>query len=151
MGQRRDEHNIGQLARQAWGRDVALIGQDTHAGSVAAAHEWDGELQVMPVQPSRPDSLERLCHDADVPRFLLDLRPGRHDAARAELARTRLQRYIGVIYRPETERWSHYAEAALTGQYDALVWFDQTQALAPLAAQAPAPAGAADDTYPFGL
>ena len=63
----RGEHNLGQLARQAWGEQVALVGQGTHAGTVAAAHDWDGDLEVMPVRPSRSDSYERLCHDPGEP------------------------------------------------------------------------------------
>jgi erythromycin esterase-like protein len=149
MGTERGEHNLGQLARQAWGEQVALIGLGTHTGTVAAAHDWDGEMEVMKVLPSRSDSYERLCHDAGLPRFLLDLRPGHHAALRRLLAEPRLERYIGVIYRPDTERWSHYAESSLPQQYDAFVWFDETHAVTPLGPQH-ARAGM-PETYPFGV
>jgi erythromycin esterase-like protein len=134
MGTRRHEHNLGQLARQRLGDQVALVGFGTHTGTVAAATHWDGEVEFKRVQPSRPDSCERLCHDTGVPRFLLDLHAAGRDALHQGLMEPRLQRYIGVIYRPETERWSHYAESSLARQYDAFVWFDETSAVTPLAA-----------------
>ncbi|RZJ10224.1 MAG: erythromycin esterase family protein [Rubrivivax sp.] len=149
MGLQRNEHNIGQLARQAWGDGVALIGQGTHAGTVAAAHDWDEDMQVMKLRPSRIDSFERLCHDAGAPRFLLDFTspPGR--ALVERLAAPLLERYVGVIYRPETERWSHYADSILPRQYDAWLWFDQTHAVTPLDDHQPH-SGVAD-TFPFGV
>jgi protein-L-isoaspartate(D-aspartate) O-methyltransferase len=149
MGMARQQHNIGQLARQAWGSRVALVGQGTHAGTVAAAHDWDGEMQVMRVRPSRGDSYEYLCHDTGQPRFLLDLGAGRHAVLREQLMLPRLERYIGVIYRPDTERWSHYAESILPRQYDAFLWFDQTRAVQPLDAHQPH--AGVPDTYPFGV
>ena len=105
-------------------------------------------MAVKRVNPSRPDSYERLAHDSGIDRFLLDLREGRHDAARDALMAARLERFIGVIYRPDTERWSHYAEAILPRQHDAYVWFDETCAVTPLAM--PQTQGA-EETYPFGL
>ncbi|MEO7151154.1 MAG: protein-L-isoaspartate(D-aspartate) O-methyltransferase [Burkholderiaceae bacterium] len=150
MGRRRGELNLGQLARQRHGEEnVALIGFGSHAGSVAAAHDWDGPIQVMPVRPSLADSVERLCHDTGAPSFLLDLRPDRHPALRQALAEPRLQRYIGVVYRPETERRSHCAEASLAPQYDAWVWFDRTSAVTPLGTEPARPT--APETWPFGL
>ena len=149
MGMQRHEHNIGQLARQAWGEQVALVGQGTHAGTVAAAHDWDDDMQVMVVRPSRADSYERLCHDAGPPRFLLDFTAERSRALCELLEDPRLERYIGVIYRPDTERWSHYAESILPRQYDAWLWFDETRALTPL--QAAQPHGGVPETYPFGV
>jgi len=149
MGMARGEHNIGQLARQAWGEAVALVGQGTHAGTVAAADDWDEDMRVMQVRPSRAGSIERLCHDTGTPRFLLDLRPGVHAALRHALLPARLERYIGVIYRPDTERWSHYAESILPQQYDAFLWFDETRAVEPLGREH-ARAGV-PDTYPFGV
>lgn len=149
MGMTRGEHNLGQLARQAWGELVALVGQGTHAGTVAAAHDWDGEMEVMAVRPSRSDSYERLCHDTGVPRFLLDLHPDRHLELRQQLRVPRLERYIGVIYRPDTERWSHYAESVLSRQYDAWLWFDETHAVTPLEAEEPHVG--VPETYPFGV
>jgi len=100
------------------------------------------------VLPSRADSYERVCHDSGVPRFLLDLRPGKHEALRRRLAEPRLERFIGVIYRPETERWSHYSEAVLPRQFDAWAWFDETTALRPL--QSAEPHTGLPETFPFG-
>ena len=148
MGRVRDEHNIGQLVRRRWGDRAALIGFGTHTGTVTAASDWDGDHETKRVLPSRGDSYERVCHDSGVPRFLLDLTPGRNEAARRRLAEPRLERFIGVIYRPETERWSHYSEAVLPGQFDAYVWFDETRALAPLRPHEPHEG--VPDTFPFG-
>jgi protein-L-isoaspartate(D-aspartate) O-methyltransferase len=148
MGRVRGELNIGQLCRQRFGDTVALIGFGTHSGEVACADDWDGPMQVKAVTPSRPDSYERLAHDSGEPRFLLDLREGRQDALRQRLAEPRLERFIGVIYRPETERWSHYAECVLPRQFDAFVWFDETRAVTPLPTRV---RKGEDETWPFGL
>ena len=148
MGSVRGEHNIGQLVRARWAEHAALIGFGTHTGTVTAATDWDGDHETKRVLPSRGDSYERVCHDSGVPRFLLDLTPGRHEALRRRLAEPRLERFIGVIYRPETERWSHYSEAVLSRQFDAYVWFDETTALRPLAPFEPH--RGVPDTFPFG-
>jgi erythromycin esterase-like protein len=148
MGQERGELNIGQLCRQAYGQQASLIGFGTHTGTVAAATDWDGPMEVKTVRPSLPDSYEALCHDVGVERFLLDLRNGQRDDLRRVLQPPRLERYIGVIYRPETERWSHYSHASLPDQYDAFVWFDETHAVKSLPTTVTAGEG---ETYPFGL
>jgi protein-L-isoaspartate(D-aspartate) O-methyltransferase len=147
MGALREELNIGQLCREHFGTNAALIGFGTHAGTVAAATDWDADVEIKRVLPSHRESYERLCHDAGVPRFLLDL--GRDEAVRRRLLQSRLERFIGVIYRPDTERMSHYAEASLPQQFDAFVWFDQTTAVTPLGAEH-ARSGV-PDTYPFAL
>ena len=113
------ELNIGQLCRERFGDEAALIGFGTHTGTVAAASDWGGDMEIKRVRPSQRDSYERLCHDAGVPRFLLDLRPGQHEALRRRLLEPRLERFIGVIYRPDTELMSHYSEASLPQQFDA--------------------------------
>jgi erythromycin esterase-like protein len=105
-------------------------------------------MQVKRVNPSRPDSYERLAHDSGERRFLLDMREGVHDDLRRRLVEPRLERFIGVIYRPQTERWSHYSECALPEQFDAYVWFDETTAVAPLPTRV---RKGAEETYPFGL
>jgi protein-L-isoaspartate(D-aspartate) O-methyltransferase len=148
MGQVREEINIGQLVKERFRERARLIGFGTHSGTVAAADDWDGDMEVKGVRPSMPGSYERLCHDSGLPRFLLDLRDGEHPELREALMEPRLERFIGVIYRPETERWSHYAQAILPEQFDALVWFDETQAVTPLG---PEPKGGEDETWPFGL
>ncbi|PAX07321.1 erythromycin esterase family protein [Sphingomonas lenta] len=145
MGRERGELNLGQLMRERHGSDARLIGFGTHTGTVAAATDWDGPMEVKRVNPSRPDSWERASHDAGHQRFLLDLRE------RIDLGPDRLERFIGVIYRPDTERWSHYAEASLARQYDGWVWFDETGAVTPLPGAADGTEASADDTWPFGM
>jgi protein-L-isoaspartate(D-aspartate) O-methyltransferase len=145
MGAVRGEHNIGQLAREKWGGDVALVGFGTHTGTVSAATDWDGDREVKRVLPSRSDSYERPCHESGVERFLL--LPNSDAALAARLMEPRLERFIGVIYRPETERWSHYSEAVLPRQFDGYVWFDQTHALEPAGHE---PHEGVPDTFPFG-
>jgi erythromycin esterase-like protein len=146
MGRRRGELNVGQLCRERFGDGAALIGFGTHAGTVAAASAWGGEMEVKPVRPSHPDSYERLCHDAEAARFLLDLRA--EPELRHGLLAPRLERFIGVIYRPETELTSHHAEAELPRQFDAYVWFDETTAVTPLPPRHVRKG--VPDTYPFG-
>jgi protein-L-isoaspartate(D-aspartate) O-methyltransferase len=147
MGRSRDELNLGQLCRERFGEAAALIGFGTHTGTVAAATDWDGEMEVQNVRPSRSDSVERWCHDSAKSRFLLDF--GKDATLDLALAEPRLERFIGVIYRPETELMSHYVEASLSRQFDAYVWFDTTHAVTPLPALEKS--GHVPDTYPFGL
>lgn len=124
----RGEHNVGQLCRSVFGDDVFAVGFGTDHGTVAAAHAWEEPMERMQVRPARADSYERLCHDASIPAFLLHLRQAR-DALRDELADPRLQRAIGVVYRPETELASHYFQAILPAQFDEYIWFDETEAV----------------------
>ena len=149
MGRVRGEHNIGQLVRERWGEECALIGFGTHTGTVTAASDWDSDHETKRVLPSRKDSYERACHESGIDRFLLDLSPGRHEALCRRLAEPLLERFIGVIYRPETERWSHYSQTVLPEQFDAWVWFDETRALEPLVPHEPHKG--IPDTFPFGL
>jgi len=148
MGMARGELNIGQLVKGRFGDEARLIGFGTNSGTVAAASDWDAPMEVKRVRPSLPESYERLCHDSGVERFLLDLREGENGRARAALTEPMLERYIGVIYRPETERWSHYSQAILPYQYDGWVWFDETRAIDPLPGET---RPGEDETYPFGL
>lgn len=135
MGAARGEHNIGQLCRQGFGDASFSVGFGTHTGTVAAATDWDGPMQIKKVRPSHPTSYERLFHDTGVEAFLLALRHPVRDSVREELASPRLERAIGVIYRPETELQSHYFQAALPWQFDAYVWFDETRAVDALDAE----------------
>ena len=130
---RRREINLGQLARERYGEDtVRLIGFSTHTGTVTAAHDWDEPGLQRRVRASLPESYERLLHEAaerrETPRALLRLRDRDDDATRL-LHRPRIQRAIGVIYRPETERLSHYYDVVLPRQFDALIHIDETSAL----------------------
>jgi len=128
----RGETNIGQLAREAWGDEAYLIGFGTDHGTVAAASNWDEPMQVMTVRPSHSDSYEQVCHQTNVPHFILPLRHDGSDGLMHELATPRLERAIGVIYRPETERISHYFESVLPKQFDEYIWFDETTAVHPI-------------------
>ena len=121
------ELNLGQLARERHGDRVFLIGFTTHSGTVTAAREWDQPAERRRVNPSIPHSYERLFHDTEFERFVLPT-----SAAREALAGGRLERAIGVIYKPETERASHYFRARLADQFDAVIHIDQTSALTPL-------------------
>jgi erythromycin esterase-like protein len=142
------ELNLGQLCRKRFGADAVLIGQGTDRGSVAAADDWDSPMRIKPVTPSLPGSWERAFLDAGAPRALTAWRGERPRALAAAVATTRLERAIGVIYRPQSERQSHYFEAVLGEQFDAWLWFEITSAVTPLG---PEPATGAADTWPFGI
>jgi erythromycin esterase-like protein len=145
------QFNIGQLCRSAYGRDVALIGMSTDRGQVAAADDWDGAMLIKDIRPSRPDSWEHQFLKAGVPASLTDWRdPQRKDLRRA-LSKPMLERAIGVIYRPETERDSHYFEAVLSEQFDAMVWIEKTQPVAALALPKSQKLEPEDETFPFGV
>ena len=149
MGQVRGEHNIGQLCRARFGEEAALIGFGTDRGTVTAASDWDGPMEIKRVRPARDDSYEGRSRDANIPAFFLETGPGQKERVRTDLAEPLLERAIGVIYRPETELLSHYFQAELSRQFDAWIWFSETSAVG--AHQAGAYATGPDDTYPFGL
>ncbi|KAH8667585.1 putative erythromycin esterase [Tricladium varicosporioides] len=152
MGWNRQELNIGQLLKQKFGNNVVSLGCGTHAGTVAAADEWDSDMRIMEVNPSLPDSYEMLAHQTGIPRFFLDLRKEHcNPDLRAELMKKRLERFIGVIYRPSTERQSHYSQAILPQQFDGYIWFDETKAVKALEVHQPKTPLELDETYPFGL
>lgn len=144
------EFNIGELCRNHWGAKAALIGFSTDRGTVAAASEWDAPMEIKQVRPSRPDSWEHMFLRTGRPAALTEWRSPEHGNLRGLLDQARLERAIGVIYRPETERQSHYFDAILAEQLDALVWFEETRAVTPLPGRQEA-GGEADETFPFGL
>ena len=144
----RGEFNVGQLCRERFGRDAFLLGFGTDHGTVAAAHDWGAPMQVIDVRPSHAESYERLFHQAGKPALFLPLGPTARPEVRDELETPRLERAIGVIYRPETELQSHYFQAVLPVQFDEYVWFDETHAVRALAASA---GQGMPDTYPFGV
>jgi protein-L-isoaspartate(D-aspartate) O-methyltransferase len=148
MGQVRDEINIGQLCRERLGQAAAIIGFGTDRGTVAAASDWDEPMEIKTVRPARSDSYERLCRESSINRFLLDLRAGVHDDLRAALLSPRLERAIGVIYRPESEFYSHYFQATLPQQFDSYIWFEETRAVTALSIRS---GEGVPETYPFGL
>jgi putative phosphoribosyl transferase len=126
------EINIGQLAREHFGDEAYLIGFGTHTGSVAAASNWGGRVEIKTVRPSHRQSYERLFHDSGVRNFMLPLRRSSHADLRHELGEPRLERAIGVIYRPDTELQSHYFTAVLPHQFDEYLWLNETKAVHPL-------------------
>ncbi len=144
----RDEYNIGHLCREQFGNACYSIGFGTHSGTVAAASNWEEPMQVKTVRASLAGSYERLCHETGDPRFLLPLRGLSRSSPIAGLMQPKLERAIGVIYRPETELQSHYFEAVLPRQFDEYVWFDETCAVTPLRSEE---LQGLPDTYPFGL
>ena len=128
----RGEFNVGRLCRRAFGPEAHLVGFGTEGGTVAAAAEWGAPGEVMRLRPAHARSYERLCHDTEIPAFVLELRePGRREI-REELAPARLERAIGATYRPESELASHYFQASLPLQFDDYIWFDRTSAVTPL-------------------
>lgn len=140
------EFNIGELCRTAFGSGMVAIGFGTDQGTVAAASDWDSPMEVKTVLPAREDSFEHLFRRTGHARALFDWR-NRPDL-RALLAEPRLERAIGVVYRPDTELLSHYFRAVLGDQFDALVWFETSRAVTPLGGEH---AAGRAETYPFGL
>ena len=143
------ELNVGQLVRERHERDAVLIGLTTYAGTVTAASNWDAPAERKRLRPALPASYEALFHETNIPRFLLNFREGNHvaQALRGPL----LERAIGVIYRPETERVSHYFDARLSDQFDAVLHFDETRAVEPLERTAEWEAGEVPETFPTGI
>ena len=141
------ELNVGQLVRERYGSEAVLVGFTTHRGTVTAASDWDGPAERKRVRPALEDSYEASFHDTDIPNFLLPLRGSDSEAFR----NSRLERAIGVIYLPRTERQSHYFNARLADQFDAVIHFDETNALTPLERQAPWETGEPPDTFPTGV
>lgn len=141
------ELNAGQLVRERHGDAAFLVGFTTHDGTVTAARDWDDPAGRRQVRPSLSGSYERLFHETGLERFFLDLRAGE---AREALLPTRLERAIGVIYKPETERASHYFRAKLPEQFDAVIHLDRTNALTPLEPWAESEADL-PETWPTGV
>jgi erythromycin esterase-like protein len=136
------ELNVGQLARERHGAEALLVGFTTYAGTVTAASDWGGPAERKRVRRALAASWEDRFHEAGTPAFLLDP---------AGLSDRRLERAIGVIYRPETERQSHYFEARLSSQFDAVVHLDRTTALEPLERTSLWEEGELPETYPFAV
>ncbi|HEX7314456.1 MAG TPA: erythromycin esterase family protein [Pyrinomonadaceae bacterium] len=144
------EWNVGQLVRERYARDAFLVGFTTHRGTVTASRDWDEPGRRRRVRPALEGSYEALFHDAGLERFMIDLRV--EGQARELLRLPRLERAIGVIYRPETERLSHYFHARLAEQFDAVLHFDETTAVEPLEPGVQWHAGEEPpETYPSGV
>ena len=143
------EWNVGQLARESFGDDAILVGFTTYTGTVAAASDWGSVVERKRVRPGLPGSFEALFHGLGPANFLLPMRGNAE--LEEDLSDLRLERAIGVIYRPQSERLSHYFEARLPQQFDAVIHLDETTAVEPLD---PVPAWEVADppeTYPTGL
>jgi protein-L-isoaspartate(D-aspartate) O-methyltransferase len=145
---KRGEHNIGELCRRGFQGQSYHIGFGTDHGFVAAATGWDEPMQVKAVQPAHAQSYERQFHLTQTPGLILPMRPGQEFDLIEELEKPRLERAIGVVYRPETELASHYFEAILPQQFDEYIWVDETSAVTPLKTGQIA---GVPETYPFGL
>lgn len=146
------QHNLGQLCRRHFGTRCYAVGMGTHKGTVRAAHNWGDPGEEMEVRPSLPRSHEGLGHAAELPGFFLPLKET--EELRRGMAKERLQRAIGVVYRPETERMSHYFHASLSRQFDEWIFVDESTAVTPLAV----PSGMEEpegsevlDTFPFAV
>jgi erythromycin esterase-like protein len=136
------ELNVGQLVRERAGDRALLVGFTTYSGTVTAASDWGGPAERKRVRRALPGSWEEQLHEAGTPRFLLDP---------SQLHGRRLERAIGVVYRPEAERISHYFHARIADQFDALIHIDQTSALEPLEISSEWERGELPETYPTGV
>ena len=146
---RAGEFNVGQLVRERYGRDSVLIGFSSHSGTVTAASSWGGPAERKRVRPALPESYESLFHDASPRRFMLNLKD--RSIAKTGLRQEMLERAIGVIYLPETERISHYFHARLSDQFDAVLHFDETRAVEPLERTSEWEGGEVPETFPTGI
>ncbi|HXG86515.1 MAG TPA: erythromycin esterase family protein [Pyrinomonadaceae bacterium] len=147
MGER-GELNVGQIAREKYKNEARLIGFSTHTGTVAAATNWDEPARIKRVRPSHKDSYEHIFHQTELGNFFLNLREREIEEL---LRRPQLERAIGVIYRPETERVSHYFTAVLSEQFDGIIHFNETSAVEPLDKGASRTHQDAPETFPAGL
>ena len=145
---RRGELNIGQLARERYGGDAVLIGFTTHHGTVTAASDWDGPAERKRVRPALAGSYETAFHDLGLAACFMPWRAGDRPGGGRE---PMLERAIGVVYRPETERASHYFQARIAEQFDAVLHFDETRAVEPLERTAEWDAGEPPETFPFAV
>jgi erythromycin esterase-like protein len=145
---KRGKWNVGQLVRERHGAEVVSIGFTTYQGTVTAASNWDAPAERKNIRPALPESYEALFHNFGLSRFFLPLRG---DERVAPLRQPRLERFIGVIYRPETERASHYSGANLTAQFDAVLHYDRTRAVEPLERTGEWETGEVPETFPTGM
>jgi len=145
----RGEINVGQLIRERHPAESVLVGFTTFSGTVTAASDWGELAEQKRVRPAMEESYEELFHRVELPNFLLTLREHRH--LYRQLAVPQLERAIGVIYRPATERWSHYFHASLSEQFDAVIHFDHTRAVEPLERTSLWEKGELPETFPSAV
>jgi erythromycin esterase-like protein len=141
------EINIGQLARERYPNRTFILGFTTYTGSVTAASDWGADTERKRVRPGLDGSYEQLFHSYGHPMFWLDLRGTAGERLRSPL----LERAIGVIYRPQIERMSHYFRARITEQFDAVIHIDETRALEPLERTSVWDEGEPPETYPWAV
>src|SRR5438045_59754 len=142
------ELNVGQLIRERFGNEAVLIGFSTHHGSVTAASDWGADAERKNVRPALGGSYEELFHETGLDRFWIDLRDV-GEKVTSTVYGPRLERAIGVIYRPESERLSHYLHARLPKQFDAIIHIDETRAVEPLERTSVWDTGELPETFPF--
>lgn len=145
---RRGELNLGQLVRERYGDAALLLGFSTYTGTVTAASDWGAPPEYKQVRPGLPDSYEALFHEVGLPGFLLSLQ---QNAVVEQLRKARLERAIGVIYRPQTERLSHYFSTCLPEQFDLIIHVDTTRAIEPLDQSAMWQPDEVPETFPSAL
>jgi len=143
------EINVGQLVRERYGPEAVLVGFTTYTGTVTAASDWDGPAERKRVRPALTNSYEASFHDVTTPNFLLPFRDNM--SASIAVSDPSLERAIGVIYLPQTERQSHYFEARLADQFDAVIHLDETHALEPLERETFWETGEPPETFPTGV
>ncbi len=145
----RGELNVGQLVPEHFGQEAVLVGFTTYHGTVTAASDWGEPAERKRLRPALRESYEDLFHQVALSRFWIDLRSSTNKAGVPD--RPRLERAIGVIYRPETERLSHYFQARITEQFDAIIHLDETRAVEPLERTSIWDKGELPETYPFAV
>ncbi|MCX6129469.1 MAG: erythromycin esterase family protein, partial [Proteobacteria bacterium] len=147
---KRGEFNIGQVTKELYATDCISLGFTTYEGTVTAASNWDGAAERKKVRLALDETYEKLFHEIGLPRFYLGLE--KHRESTRILREPRLERAIGVIYRPDSERMSHYFFASLAEQFDAIIHIDRTRAVAPIEHQTHWDLGTeAPESYPTGL
>ena len=148
MGER-GELNLGQLVRERFGGEAVSIGFTTYDGTVTAASDWDAPAERKTVRSAHPDSYEAVFHELEIPNFFLNLRAT--SDVPTQLCEPRLERAIGVVYRPDTELISHYFHARLADQFDCVLHYDRTRAVEPLERLSESRLGEVEETFPTGL
>lgn len=143
------EINLGHLMRKKYLSETYLLGFMTYQGFVIAADQWGGPTKIKVVQQALENSYENWFHKLSIKNFLMLIKE--QEKIETKLPTHLLQRAIGVIYLPETERQNHYFYANLVNQYDALIYFDKTRAVKPLEKIDPYPDHEMPETYPTGF
>lgn len=143
----RGELNVGRLVRERYPGQCRLLGFTGYTGTVTAADDWGGPAKRKWIRPALADSVEELFHETGEKEFMVSF--GTAPRTADMLRSARLERAIGVIYRPDTERQSHYFRARVSDQFDAVIHIDETRAVEPLERTARWDEGEVPETYPF--